>query len=101
MTPFETVASIAVVVLMLLFSIDWTDVDKQPEPVGYGYSLRSIAFGTNLLVADLQLNKKSSVFGPDIDQLRLFARYVDTKFPLVWRFDIHSCLCLNICTVEL
>ncbi|KAI7746575.1 hypothetical protein M8C21_005729, partial [Ambrosia artemisiifolia] len=48
---------------------------KQPEPIGYGYSLRSSAFGTKLLVADLQLNKKSSVFGPDIDQLRLFASF--------------------------
>ncbi|KAM0032489.1 putative alpha-glucosidase [Helianthus debilis subsp. tardiflorus] len=48
---------------------------KQPEPIGYGYSLQSIALGTNLLVAHLQLNNKSSVFGPDIDQLRLFASF--------------------------
>ncbi|MFS7973303.1 putative alpha-glucosidase [Helianthus anomalus] len=72
-------ASIAVILLLLLLSsIDQkavADVDKQPEPIGYGYSLRSIAFGTNLLVAHLQLNNKSSVFGPDIDQLRLFASF--------------------------
>ncbi|KAF5791365.1 putative alpha-glucosidase [Helianthus annuus] len=73
-------ASIAVILLLLLLSsIDQKTVadvvDKQPEPIGYGYSLRSIAFGTNLLVAHLQLNNKSSVFGPDIDQLRLFASF--------------------------
>ncbi|KAL8250859.1 hypothetical protein R6Q59_034552 [Mikania micrantha] len=70
-------ATIAVILLLLL-SVDRktvVDADKQPEPTGYGYSIRSIAVGRNSLVADLQVNNKSSVFGPDIDELRLFASF--------------------------
>ncbi|XP_076916336.1 alpha-glucosidase-like [Bidens hawaiensis] len=64
-----------VVILLLLLSVTVAYQDNQPEPIGYGYSLRSIGVGKNSLVADLQLNKKSSVFGPDIDQLRLIASF--------------------------
>ncbi|CAH1421450.1 unnamed protein product [Lactuca virosa] len=72
-------ATIAVI-LFLLLSIDrktLADSIKQQEAIGYGYSLRSIALDSSgkSLVADLQLNKKSSVFGPDIDELRLFASF--------------------------
>ncbi|XP_023753493.1 alpha-glucosidase isoform X1 [Lactuca sativa] len=73
-------ATIAVILLILL-SIDHrktlADSIKQPEAIGYGYSLRSIALGSSgkSLVADLQLNKKSSLFGPDIDELQLFASF--------------------------
>ncbi|KAI3777289.1 hypothetical protein L1987_47088 [Smallanthus sonchifolius] len=68
------------VILLLLLSIDRKTVantDQQPEPVGYGYNLRSSGPGSSdkSLAADLQLNKKSSVFGPDIDQLRLEASF--------------------------
>ncbi|KAL7603562.1 hypothetical protein Lser_V15G19737 [Lactuca serriola] len=75
-------ATIAVILLILL-SIDrktLADSVKQPEAIGYGYSLRSIALGSSgkSLVADLQLNKKSSLFGPDIDELKLFASFETT-----------------------
>ncbi|KAL4582586.1 hypothetical protein LXL04_007140 [Taraxacum kok-saghyz] len=79
MTPPETMAMITVILLILL-SIDRKTLaadDKQPGTIGHGYTLRSIALGSSgkSLVADLQLNKKSSLFGPDIDELRLFASF--------------------------
>ncbi|KAL7603336.1 hypothetical protein Lser_V15G19731 [Lactuca serriola] len=78
MTPLETMARIAVILFILLFIDSQTLADsvKQPEAIGYGYSLRSVGLSSSgkSLVADLQLNKKSSVFGPDIEELRLFAR---------------------------
>ncbi|PWA46947.1 glycosyl hydrolases family 31 protein [Artemisia annua] len=72
--------SIAFILSLLLISIHQKTVannDKQSEAVGYGYSLRSIGVGSSgkTLVADLQLIKKSSTFGPDIDELRLFASF--------------------------
>ncbi|PWA80346.1 glycosyl hydrolases family 31 protein [Artemisia annua] len=71
---------IAFILSLLLISIHQKIVannDKQSEPIGYGYSLRSIGIGSSgkTLVADLQLIKKSSTYGPDIDELRLFASF--------------------------
>ncbi|KAI3768040.1 hypothetical protein L2E82_18471 [Cichorium intybus] len=72
-------ATIAIILLILLSTNQkiLADNDKQPEAIGYGYSLRSVGFGLSgkSLVADLQLNKKSSLFGPDIEELRLFASF--------------------------
>ncbi|KAJ0954373.1 putative alpha-glucosidase [Helianthus annuus] len=69
-----------ITVILLLLSVHQKTVantEKQPEPIGYGYSIRSVALDSlgKSLAADLQLNKKSSLFGPDIDELRLVARY--------------------------
>ncbi|KAI3726487.1 hypothetical protein L1987_66284 [Smallanthus sonchifolius] len=73
----ETMTTIAVILLLLLSIHRKTiaDIHKQPQSIGYGYSLRSIALGSKLLVADLQLNEKSTVYGPDVDELRLFASF--------------------------
>ncbi|XP_071731318.1 alpha-glucosidase-like [Rutidosis leptorrhynchoides] len=63
-----------ILLLLLLASINQKTI---AQPVGYGYSLRSIGISSSekSLVADLQLNNKSSVFGPDIEELRLFASF--------------------------
>ena len=71
---------ITLFILLIILSIDRktiADNHNEPEPIGYGYSLKSVAIGPSgkSLTADLQLNRKSSVFGPDIDELHLFARY--------------------------
>ena len=71
--------SIALILSLLLLSIHqntFANNDKQSEPIGYGYFLRSVGVGSSgkTLVADLVLINKSSTFGPDIDELRLFAR---------------------------
>ncbi|KAJ0873577.1 putative alpha-glucosidase [Helianthus annuus] len=69
-----------ITVILLLLSVHQKTVantEKQPEPIGYGYSIRSVALDSlgKSLAADLQLNKKSSLFGPDIDELRLVASF--------------------------
>ena len=46
------------------------------ETVGYGYRIRSVAVESSSLTADLGLIKKSAIYGPDIQSLQLFARYV-------------------------
>ncbi|KAK9286501.1 hypothetical protein L1049_014899 [Liquidambar formosana] len=48
----------------------------EEEPVGYGYTVRSITVSDygKVLTAHLQLIKTSSVFGPDIHNLSLIAR---------------------------
>ncbi|TXG48311.1 hypothetical protein EZV62_027605 [Acer yangbiense] len=46
--------------------------------VGYGYRIRSVAVESSSLTADLGLIKKSVVYEPDIQSLRLFASY-ETK----------------------
>ncbi|KAK9066893.1 hypothetical protein SSX86_014217 [Deinandra increscens subsp. villosa] len=66
---------ILLVLVLLLLSVERKTVAEQTEPIGYGYFLRSIGIGAKSLVADLQLNNKSSIFGPDIDQLRLYASF--------------------------
>ncbi|KAJ0733185.1 putative alpha-glucosidase [Helianthus annuus] len=69
-----------ITVILLLLSVHQKTVantEKQPEPIGYGYSIRSVALDSlgKSLAADLQLNKRSSLFGPDIDELRLVASF--------------------------
>ncbi|KAJ9562022.1 hypothetical protein OSB04_007182 [Centaurea solstitialis] len=76
----ETMASIITLILLIILSIDRktvADNHNQPEPIGYGYSLKSVSIGPSRksLTADLQLNNKSSSFGPDIDELHLFASF--------------------------
>nr|XP_043618120.1 alpha-glucosidase [Erigeron canadensis] len=65
--------------LVLLLSIfhQQTFADDKDKTIGYGYSLQSIGLGPSgkVLAADLQLINKSSVFGPDIDELRFVASF--------------------------
>ncbi|KAI3500085.1 hypothetical protein L1887_35901 [Cichorium endivia] len=72
-------ATIAIILLIVFSPTLKTlaDNDKQPEAIGYGYSVRSVGLGSSgkSLVADLQLNKKSSLFGPDIDELRFYVSF--------------------------
>lgn len=53
------------------------------EDVGYGYTLQSVTTvdsSVNSLTADLSLIKNSSVYGPDIQNLQLFVRYMISIF---------------------
>ncbi|KAK1422139.1 hypothetical protein QVD17_25045 [Tagetes erecta] len=79
-TMTSILARILLLLLLLLLSIDQkviADSDTLPEPIGYGYNLQSVSLDSSgkSLAADLRLNKKSSVFGPDIDQLRFVASF--------------------------
>ncbi|GAY49130.1 hypothetical protein CUMW_116930 [Citrus unshiu] len=60
--------------LLLFLCCMFVAADK--ESVGYGYSVRSVAVDSSLksLTAGLGLIRSSSVYGPDIQSLNLFAR---------------------------
>ena len=62
--------------LLLLF-LYFIFVAAEKDSVGYGYSVRSVAVDSSLmsLTAGLGLIRSSSVYGPDIQSLNLFARF--------------------------
>ena len=59
------------------FSVFCFSNAKNEDPVGYGYRVRSVSFDPSgrSLTAHLLLIQTSSVFGPDIQNLNLVARY--------------------------
>lgn len=68
----------ALLIQIFLVHSFWAAVSAQGtgEPIGYGYVIRKVSVGdssSNSLFADLQLIKSSSVFGQDIQNLRLTA----------------------------
>ncbi|KAK9286226.1 hypothetical protein L1049_014612 [Liquidambar formosana] len=84
----------------IIFDSYWVVPPPPGEgPVGYGYTIRSVAIEDHgkLLVADLQVIKTTSIFGPDIHNLTLIARVVyhmwnplpDERVALGWGF--HQC----------
>ncbi|EXB75149.1 hypothetical protein L484_025925 [Morus notabilis] len=60
-----------------LSSLAQTQPHDGPVDIGYGYRLQSVHSDNSgkSLTADLQLIKKTSTYGPDIQQLRLTASY--------------------------
>lgn len=69
-----------VTALVICFSFSLSRLisnDVVGEEIGYGYTVRSIAINSSAasLVADLQLIKSSSVYGPDIQNLKLIASF--------------------------
>lgn len=55
-------------------------------PVGYGYSVKSVSKDSNgsFLSANLHVIRSSSVFGPDIQNPNLVARYPLSFFFFFW-----------------
>jgi len=73
-TPWNTqlTPTIFTVCVFLIFSC----ASSEEKPVGYGYTISTVNNFpiTNSLIANLNLIKSSSVFGPDIPHLSLSAR---------------------------
>lgn len=63
-------------IIICYFSYNWVHGHEVNEAVGYGYKLKSVIVDSNQkwLTADLRLVRNSSVYGPDIQNLNLFAR---------------------------
>lgn len=64
------ILALLVISLGYIFSV----AEAQDQTAGFGYVIRSSTNDSSSLTADLALIKSSSVFGPDIQNLSLFAR---------------------------
>lgn len=52
-------------------------------PVGYGYDIHAVAVHRSSLTAHLRLRRNSSIYGPDIPNLVLRARYASYLYELI------------------
>lgn len=52
-------------------------------PVGYGYDIHAVTVHRSSLIAHLRLRINTSIYGPDIPNLVLHARYASYPYELI------------------
>lgn len=66
--------------------------EAQDQAAGFGYVIQSYTNASSSLTADLALINSSSVFGPDIQNLSLFARCLKELFLFTYFIVLYICI---------